>query len=171
MLIIAQLYARRGALPQEKTTVWTTFEMPLREPAVIPTPFDFIRFLCSSITFMTSLRKITVFLNDKCLASLEKTVGPSQPLSIPKGLTNRTINGTMIVTGVRSTRELSIGMGLHYAYPCVSITYPCGGHEMGVLVWNREETPVGPGGKDGEAVCSRVLLLNILFLLFSTTYS
>ncbi|KAG2015943.1 hypothetical protein CC2G_009161 [Coprinopsis cinerea AmutBmut pab1-1] len=98
-----QLYARRGSLPEDKRSVWTTFEMPLREPATLPPPFDFIRFLCSSITFMSSLRKISVFLDDKCLATLEKTVGESKAIAVPYGLRTRTTNGTMTVTGVRST--------------------------------------------------------------------
>ncbi|TFK25484.1 hypothetical protein FA15DRAFT_703591 [Coprinopsis marcescibilis] len=101
-----QLYVRRGSLPDDseaKNLTWTTFDMPLREPATMPAPFDFIRFLSSSITFMTSLRKISVFLDDKCLARLEKTVGTSQPMVVPKNLNINTPNKTMTVTGIRST--------------------------------------------------------------------
>jgi hypothetical protein len=59
-----QLFVRRGALPTDQIppssdegrgNPWTTFEMDLREPQPIPSPFDFTRFLASSITFMNSL--------------------------------------------------------------------------------------------------------------------
>ncbi|RXW23364.1 hypothetical protein EST38_g2483 [Candolleomyces aberdarensis] len=99
-----QLYARRGKLPPApEANVWTSFEMPLREPAPIPTPFDLIRFLTSSITFMTHLNRVSVFLDDKRLAKLEKTADAPRLLSVPKGLNPRTEGGMMTIANIRST--------------------------------------------------------------------
>ncbi|KAF5326190.1 hypothetical protein D9611_000170 [Ephemerocybe angulata] len=99
-----QLYARRGTLPSNaEGKEWTTFDMPLREPAPIPLPFDLIRFLTSSITFMTHLKRVSVFLDDKRLARLEKTADEPRVLDVPKGLKPRTELGIMTVKSIRST--------------------------------------------------------------------
>ncbi|KAJ2913257.1 hypothetical protein MD484_g7175, partial [Candolleomyces efflorescens] len=99
-----QLYARRGKLPPSpEPNVWTAFEMPLREPSPMPTPFDLIRFLASSITFMTHLNRVSVFLDDKRLAKLEKTADVPRVLVVPKGLNPRTEGGMMTITNISST--------------------------------------------------------------------
>ncbi|KAJ3533672.1 hypothetical protein NMY22_g7241 [Coprinellus aureogranulatus] len=99
-----QLYARRGTLPADVDgKEWTTFDMPLREPAPMPVPFDLIRFLTSSITFMTHLRRVSVYLDDKRLARLEKSAGESRLLSVPRGINPRTEHGIMTINNIRST--------------------------------------------------------------------
>ncbi|KAI8998895.1 hypothetical protein BD414DRAFT_519966 [Trametes punicea] len=100
-----QLFARRGKLPDanENLDSWTTFEMGLREPAPIPPPFDFTRFLASSITFMRHLLDVSVFLNDKRLSRLVKAPGTPQVVGIPKGLKPSSPSNTMQVTGVQIT--------------------------------------------------------------------
>ncbi|TFK44587.1 hypothetical protein BDQ12DRAFT_730629 [Crucibulum laeve] len=100
-----QLFARRGKLPHDTTPelkAWTSFEMPLREPAPIPTAFDFTRFLASSITFMTHLSEISVFFDDKCLTKLTKSSGLPKELGIPKGLKNSSRMGIMTVNNIKS---------------------------------------------------------------------
>ncbi|TFK17229.1 hypothetical protein FA15DRAFT_711025 [Coprinopsis marcescibilis] len=103
-----QLCVVRGSFPKgssEEKSEWTTFDMPLREPAAIPSPFNLIRFLSSSITFMTSLLKVTVFLDNKPLANLERAIGGSENVKIPKSLTTslRTPQSTMHIMRVQST--------------------------------------------------------------------
>ncbi|KAJ6558581.1 hypothetical protein DFH09DRAFT_1037162 [Mycena vulgaris] len=101
-----QLFARRGPLPpktSEDSTVWTSFEMPLRQPAPMPVPFDFTRFLASSITFMAYLSEVSVYFDDKRLVRLRKESGVPKVLGIPKGLQSRSRLGMMNVTGVNST--------------------------------------------------------------------
>ncbi|KAI0646791.1 hypothetical protein C8Q79DRAFT_956470 [Trametes meyenii] len=98
-----QLFARRGRLPESPDNTWTTFEMGLREPAPIPPPFDFTRFLASSITFMRHLLDVSVFLNDKRLSRLTKAPGAPKALSIPKGLKPSSPLNTMQVNGIQST--------------------------------------------------------------------
>lgn len=70
-----QLYARRGIIPPitgSDSSLWTSFEMPLREQAAIPSPFDLTRFLASSITFMVHIREVSIFFDNKRLARLTK---------------------------------------------------------------------------------------------------
>ncbi|KAJ6497900.1 hypothetical protein C8R45DRAFT_984590 [Mycena sanguinolenta] len=101
-----QLFARRGILPTtagNTSNVWTSFEMPLRQPVPAPVAFDFIRFLASSITFMQYLSEVSVYFDDKRLVRLKKESGVPKPLDIPKGLRQRSHLGTMTVTGVNST--------------------------------------------------------------------
>jgi len=84
--------------------LWTSFEMSLREAAPIPSPFDFTRFLASSITFMTHLSEVSVYFDDKRLARLTKSSGMSKELSLPKGLQSSSGMGIMNVKAIKSTR-------------------------------------------------------------------
>jgi hypothetical protein len=78
-----QLIARRGKLPETSPSdPWTVFDMPLRESATIPPPFDLTRFLASSITFMVNLETVSIFFDDKRLARLQKTVGIPREISL-----------------------------------------------------------------------------------------
>jgi hypothetical protein len=97
-----KLFARRGDLPNHDQ--WTTFEMDLRDPAPIPSAFDFTRFLVSSITFMAHLREVSVYFDDKRLARLTKDVGTPKPLTIPRHLKTTSAMGFMNVEGLKSTR-------------------------------------------------------------------
>ena len=113
-----QLFARRGAIPPTATPEptpdkWTTFTMPLREPVPAPTPFDFIRFLASSITFMARLNDVSVFFDGHRLARLHKERGPMRSIGLRKGLKNETAKGTMKVTGVGAMRT---SLSLHTLY-------------------------------------------------------
>ena len=100
-----QLFARRGARKDAEGDPWTTFQMELREPAPIPQPFDFTRFLASSITFMRHLLDVSVFLDDKRLSRLTKAPGVPKALSLPRGLKASSPLNTMHVNGLQTTRE------------------------------------------------------------------
>ncbi|KAF7792228.1 hypothetical protein EIP86_003262 [Pleurotus ostreatoroseus] len=105
-----QLFARRGNIPPEESSEpdkWTTFTMPLREPGPAPTPFDFVRFLASSITFMNHLSEVSVFFDGRRLARLHKERGVPRPLALKPTLKRETPKGTMRVSGV-SVMPLSI---------------------------------------------------------------
>jgi len=82
-----QLYARRGNLPESGESdpyrQWTTFEMELREAAPMPTAFDFVRFLTSSITFMAHLEEVAVWFDGKRLAKVTKDKGVPRASPIP----------------------------------------------------------------------------------------
>lgn len=112
-----QLFARRGTLPPTTTPsdgsasegkAWTSFEMPLREPAPIPFAFDLTRFLCSSITFMANLRDVQLFFDGARLARLTKDSGSPARLPIPLGLKTTSPTGMMTVKAIMSTRECDV---------------------------------------------------------------
>ena len=105
MLTSHKLFVRRGNIPDQPHDPWTTFEMDLREPTPIPNAFDFTRFLVSSITFMTHLREVSVYFDDKRLVHLKKDVGAHKQLTIPPGLTPTSAMGFMNIKGLKSARE------------------------------------------------------------------
>lgn len=80
--------------------------MTLREPAPIPVPFDFTRFLASSLTFMAYLSEVSVHFDDKCLSKLTKVSGIPKELGIPKGFRCASPRRTMTVRSIYSTRML-----------------------------------------------------------------
>ncbi|KAF7975917.1 hypothetical protein HWV62_8178 [Athelia sp. TMB] len=101
-----QLFARRGTLPQAEGAApdpWTSFQMDLREPGPIPSPFDFTRFVASSITFMAHLAEVSIFFDDRRLARLTKAPGIPRALGIPKNLRRSSAKNLMTATGIKST--------------------------------------------------------------------
>ena len=90
---------RKGA----DSNSWTTFQMELREPTPIPQPFDFTRFLASSITFMRHLLDVSVFLDDKRLSRLTKAPGAPALVEVPRGLRALSPLKTMTVNGLQTT--------------------------------------------------------------------
>lgn len=108
-----KLFARRGKLDEDSRSVWTSFEMVLREPTSIPPAFDLARFLASSITFMIHLEEISVYFNDWCLIRLKKAVGLPQVHQLPRGLSRRSPNNYMSVSELKVTCR-SIAYIVHY---------------------------------------------------------
>jgi Protein of unknown function (DUF3684) len=101
-----QLFARRGNLPEADYSTWTSFEMGLREPAPLPArPLDLARFLASSITFMTNLREVSLFFNDKKLIHLTKDADKPSDVTVPRDMLTKamTPKRTMVVRKVTST--------------------------------------------------------------------
>ncbi|KAH7337817.1 hypothetical protein B0J17DRAFT_664321 [Rhizoctonia solani] len=113
-----QLFARRGELPADSNNSdWTSFEMPLREPAPLPgLPVDIARFLATSLTFMTHLRSVSLFFDGRCLAKVEKEVGSPRKLAIPRGLKLTSPGGTMNATGMSSTSLYMKATVLRWVY-------------------------------------------------------
>jgi hypothetical protein len=105
-----QLFVRRGNLPDHDASSpdqWTSIEMALRDATPIPTPFDFTRFLASSITFMAYLSEVSVYFDNTRLARLTKSSGVPKALELPKDFKNISPMKIMNVTGIRATRTFS----------------------------------------------------------------
>ncbi|CCM02906.1 uncharacterized protein FIBRA_05020 [Fibroporia radiculosa] len=133
-----QLFARRGKLPSADTDVWTTFEMSLREPAPIPRAFDLTRFLASSLTFMTHLREVSVFLDDRRISRLNKNAGSPNSVGIPQGLKNLSLRGIMQVKDIQTT-PLSIKTEL------IRWVYMSGSERKSTVVVSKPTPAVGSG--------------------------
>jgi hypothetical protein len=86
---------------------WTSFLMPLRTPAPVPSPPDLVRFLTSSLTFMARLRSVSILLDGKLLAKVTKSVGAKRDLGVPRGLKVNGIGegGIIRINGVSETRR------------------------------------------------------------------
>ena len=110
ILTSPELFARRGNLPNQTSDPWTTFEMNLREPAPIPVPFNFTKFLTSSITFMAHLREVSVYFDNKRLVHLTKDTATPKQLTIPPGLNSTSPMGFMKIEGLKSTRKWSVNI-------------------------------------------------------------
>lgn len=79
--------------------------MDLREDAPIPVAFNFTRFLASSITFMTHLRQVSVYFDDKRLVLLNKDAGLPTQIPISQGLIPTSKTGVMNIKELKSTRK------------------------------------------------------------------
>ncbi|KDQ27869.1 hypothetical protein PLEOSDRAFT_50988 [Pleurotus ostreatus PC15] len=96
-----QLFARRGTLPPTgRVDQWTSFAMTLRDPSAIPPPFDFTRFLASSIVFMSHLSEVSVYFDNHCLVKISKSPGAPRTLAIPRPLQTRSTFNSMEVKSV-----------------------------------------------------------------------
>lgn len=60
--------------------------MTLREASPIPSAFDLMRFLASSITFMVYLNDVSVFFDEYRIGHLTKSAGVAKAVNIHKAL-------------------------------------------------------------------------------------
>jgi hypothetical protein len=106
-----QLLARSGDLPPSSTpeaerstsgNPWTTFTMALREPAPIEAPLDFARFLVTSITFMRTIKRIDMIVDDTKVLEVRKDIKGQSGVS-RAGLNTTSSVGMMKVVGVDAT--------------------------------------------------------------------
>lgn len=67
----------------------------------MPAAFDFTRFLANSITFMSHLNEVSVFFDHRRLAKLTKAGGPSENVSLIRGLNGRSPQGLMHIKGIQ----------------------------------------------------------------------
>lgn len=83
---------------------WTTFFMPLREQTPFPeTPMALARFLATSLTFTTRVRKISLWFDDHLLCALDKKLSPPKSLTMPGHLNTTSAGKMMKVTALDST--------------------------------------------------------------------
>lgn len=97
-----QLYYRFGDRPGTAIRdLWTTFKMPLREPALTPSVSDLMQFLATSITFMAHLRDVAVFFDRHVVGRIKKSLGQSRDIPISEELERRSPGRNMMVNSVR----------------------------------------------------------------------
>ena len=107
-----QLMARSGDLPSSATSVtseptstghpWTSFSMSLREPTILEGPLDLARFFITSLTFVRTMKKIDMVVDDVKVLQVEKSVEGKERVW-KKGLKDSSTNGMMKITGVDAT--------------------------------------------------------------------
>lgn len=105
-----QLLARSGTLPSsdiapESSSTgnpWTSFTMDLREPGVLEGPLDLARFFVTSLTFMRTMKKIDMLVDDVRVLRISKEVNKTTRVN-KKGMNTSSTNGMMSVTSVDAT--------------------------------------------------------------------
>lgn len=107
-----QLLARSGDLPPDANGAkvepsmtghpWTAFTMALRDPAPLEGPLEFARFLVTSLTFMRTIKKIDMMVDDTKVLEVRKDVTGQHKVS-RSGLNTSSAMGMMRVQGVEST--------------------------------------------------------------------
>ena len=79
--------------------------MTLREPTILEGPLDLARFLITSLTFMRTIKKIDMQVDDVKVLQVEKSVKGKDRVS-KKGLRTISSGGMMTVAGVDATGML-----------------------------------------------------------------
>ena len=104
-----QLLARSGELPSNTSVAdsttghpWTTFTMGLREPTILEGPLDLARFFITSLTFMRTMKKIDMLVDNVKVLQVEKSI-KGKERATRKGLKTTSVNGMMTVQGVDRT--------------------------------------------------------------------
>lgn len=102
------LWARSGSV-EHPDDIWTSFVLPSRDPYPLPNLLEFAQFLCTSLTFTMSLHTIRLFIDDRSVLTISKTMrGSTRPVIPPRSSSWWSNNGMV----TRSPNSLfSIGRG------------------------------------------------------------
>lgn len=76
------LYTKRGQLPAESQSEWTTFYLPCREPIPVPDMPEFARFIATSLAFATQIKTVQVLIDSKEVLSFNRKSSSPKPLEI-----------------------------------------------------------------------------------------
>ncbi len=76
--------------------------MNLREATILEGPLDLARFLITSLTFMRTIKKIDMLVDDMKVLEVEKSVKGKQRV-VKKGMKATSTGGMMTVTNVDAT--------------------------------------------------------------------
>lgn len=79
---------------------WTTFSMEVREPAPMPEPNDFARFLSSCLGFTQNLRTLSLHFDGHRLFTVTKTLAPGRPLALRQNLQSTSPQKLLRVTDI-----------------------------------------------------------------------
>ncbi|KAG1798994.1 uncharacterized protein HD556DRAFT_1440065 [Suillus plorans] len=80
---------------------WTVIEMELKQESTIPRIFELTRFLVTSVTFLTRVEHVEIFLDDTKLSHLTKTrKKASQSIAISQHMNRKSRDGTMTIDSV-----------------------------------------------------------------------
>ncbi|KIJ09990.1 hypothetical protein PAXINDRAFT_16966 [Paxillus involutus ATCC 200175] len=85
-----------------EATKWTIIEMEVRnEKLPMPKPFDLSRFLCTAVTFLVEVKKITIRFNGHSLSEITKSPGIVQVIDVAEDLKRKRDAGFMHVESVK----------------------------------------------------------------------
>ncbi|OAX40997.1 hypothetical protein K503DRAFT_798335 [Rhizopogon vinicolor AM-OR11-026] len=81
---------------------WTSIEMELKEDmqGPVPKPFDLARFLTATMTFMPTLKTISVFFDDRVFLEITKSIEEPSNVPIPSEMLRESEGGMMNIKTV-----------------------------------------------------------------------
>ncbi|ORX44853.1 hypothetical protein BCR36DRAFT_334006 [Piromyces finnis] len=79
-----QLFIKKGTVPEDKQSQWTSFILNLRNPLEIPDTNEFSRFLVTSLGFTSYLKRVKVIVNGEEKIFVDKKASDPRPLEYPK---------------------------------------------------------------------------------------
>ncbi|KWU45472.1 hypothetical protein RHOSPDRAFT_28836 [Rhodotorula sp. JG-1b] len=79
---------------------WTTFSMDVREPAPMPEPNDFARFLSSCLGFTQNLRTLSLHFDGHRIFTVSKTLAPGRPQPLRQNLQSTSPQKLLRVTEI-----------------------------------------------------------------------
>ncbi|KAF9218548.1 hypothetical protein BS17DRAFT_791170 [Gyrodon lividus] len=90
-----------------KNSAWTIIEMEVKDEQLhLPKPFDLSRFLCTAVTFLTKVNKITVCVNGQLLSEITKSRCAGLEIKeLPKDLKRKRDSGFMQVESVKTISQ------------------------------------------------------------------
>ncbi|KIK93084.1 hypothetical protein PAXRUDRAFT_145837 [Paxillus rubicundulus Ve08.2h10] len=81
---------------------WATIEMEVKDEKLpMPKPFDLSRFLCTAVTFLVKVKRVTITFNGQFLSGITRTPRVVRAIDLPEGLKNKRDNGFMQVQSVQ----------------------------------------------------------------------
>ncbi|KAK4046064.1 hypothetical protein OIV83_006387 [Microbotryomycetes sp. JL201] len=104
-----QLFVKTATKPSGSTHTspegkpWTTFTMELREPAPMPEPFEFARFLSTCLGFTANLHSLSMHVDSHTLFRVTRTPGPQRILPLRPELAKASPLGILRLTTVAET--------------------------------------------------------------------
>lgn len=87
--------------------------MDLREPAPLEGPLDLARFFVTSLTFMRTMEKIDMIVDDVRVFRVTKQIKDNTRVA-KRGLKTTSTNGMMSVTGVNATGMIITAEVMHW---------------------------------------------------------
>jgi hypothetical protein len=79
------LFTRKGVIPDNDVSEWTSFYLNLREPMDLPNSVDFGKFLINSMAFTSNIRQVSVYVNEDRIQFYNKKISAPRPLTFPNG--------------------------------------------------------------------------------------
>ncbi|KIJ66621.1 hypothetical protein HYDPIDRAFT_26953 [Hydnomerulius pinastri MD-312] len=90
---------------------WTEIQMQLKQPALIPSPFDVVQYLASAMAFTEKMRKVEILLDDKRLAEIVVSDEKSNSLLFPSDFTRLSSRHMMSIESLaRQRRKMEVSM-------------------------------------------------------------
>lgn len=74
------LFTKRGTLPNESVSEWTTFYLQTREAMPLPDKYEFGKFIATSMAFASKIKQVEVFVDQERILHFNRRGGDPKPI-------------------------------------------------------------------------------------------